>query len=572
MQYLVTAALPYSNGHLHVGHIAGAYLPADIYVRFRKARGDNVRFICGSDDNGVAALIAARKEGISVEELTASYNRHQKSCFDGLGIAFDIYGGTHQPGFVDLHERISQDIFLRIHEKGFLEKRQSRQLYDVQAGQFLPDRFVRGRCYHMTAQGTPCDYPEAYGDQCEACGRAIDPLLLKDPVSVITGARPVTRQTTHWHLLLNKLQQEIHRWLTGKAAPDDGSPAWRQGVLRFSLTQIEEGLPDRAMTRDLDWGVPVPLDDPDASGKCLYVWFDAPIGYISFTACLCRERDGDWRQYEKWWRNPECRIVNFVGEDNTLFHAITFPAMLMAEGSYQLPWQVVVNSFLNIKYPQQDEQKISKSRGNAIWIKDYLRGLDPDPLRYYLTAIAPEGQRTAFDPKDFVNRNNGELLSALGNFVNRTITFCHKYFGGKIPDAGIPETIDESQLERLKACSDEVAELLESFRFKAGLERIMSFARDSNQYFDRKKPWLQRKDDLMACGTTMNICCRTVKALMTFTAPFLPFSAEKTAEMLQLNFPGGIIPWGEAVSPLPADHPLGKPIVLFRRIEIEELI
>jgi len=571
MQYLVTAALPYSNGHLHVGHIAGAYLPADIYVRFLRARGANVRFICGSDDNGVAALIAARKEGVSVKELTAGYNRDQKSCFDGLGVAFDIYGGTHQPGFVEFHEKLSQEIFLRIHEKGFLEKRQSRQLYDAQAEQFLPDRFVRGRCYHQKADGTPCDYPEAYGDQCEACGKAIDPLLLKDPISTITGVLPETRETTHWHLLLDKLQPEIHRWLAGKAAPDGDSPAWRQGMLRFSLTQVEEGLPDRAMTRDLDWGVPVPLDDPDASGKCLYVWFDAPIGYISFTASLCQKLDGDWRLYEKWWRNPDCRIVNFIGEDNTIFHAITFPAMLMAEGSYQLPWQVIANSFLNIKYPEQEEQKISKSRGNAIWIRDYLERFDPDPLRYYLTAIAPESQRTTFDLEDFARRNNSELLNALGNFINRTVTFCHKYFDGEVPDGGYLESVDEAQLNRLQSYSLDVAGLLDEFKFKAGLEQIMSLARDSNQYFDYKRPWQQRKDDPAACGTTINVCCQTVKALMTIMAPFLPFSAMKIAGMLQLDFSDGIVPWTEATESLPSGHRLGAPAILFRRVEMEDL-
>jgi len=564
-RFLVTSALPYSNGRLHVGHIAGAYLPADTYVRYLRSRGDEVRFICGSDDNGVAALISARKEGRGIEELTAHYNARQKADFDGLGIRFDVYGGTHQPGFVDLHNRLSQDLFKVIHEKGFFVKKTTEQLYDTQANQFLPDRYVKGTCYECGADG-------AYGDQCEACGISIDPMKLVNPVSTITGTKPEPRKTTHWYLQLHQLEGKLADWLESMRRVADDSPAWRDTVLNFSLGQIKQGLPERAMTRDLDWGVPVPLEDPDAAGKVLYVWFDAPIGYVSFTAKVCEERDGDWREYERWWKDPDCRIVHFIGEDNTIFHALIWPAMLMAEGSYQLPWQVVTNAFLNIKFAGQDEEKISKSRGTAIWIEEYLKTFDPDPLRYYLTAIAPENQRTAFDVDDFLSRNNTELLAALGNFVNRTMTFAKRYFDGRVPEAGQREPIDRDHLAAIGAQADKVAENLEGFRFKAALNEVMNLARAANVYFDAKQPWKQRKEDVAACGTTINVCLQTVKALATLMAPFLPFSAARTAEMLEIDVGAdGVLPWDEVACELPAGHDLGEPVILFKKLDAAEV-
>lgn len=563
-RYLITGALPYSNNRLHVGHIAGAYLPMDIYVRFRRAVGDEVRAVCGSDDNGVAALISARKEGRSVEELTTHYNDRQRADFEGLGIHFDVYGGTHQPGCVDVHTRISQDFFRVIYEKDFFVKRTTEQLYDTEAEQFLPDRYVKGTCYECGNEG-------AYGDQCEHCGISIDPMKLINPISTITGSKPEPRKTTHWYLQLQQLEDRLREWLESKRQATEDSPAWRETVLNFSLGQIKQGLPERAMTRDLHWGVPVPLDDPEAAGKVLYVWFDAPIGYVSFTAELCRERDGDWEAFTRWWKDPDCRIVHFIGEDNTVFHALTWPAMLMAEGSYQLPWQVVANAFLNIKFPGKDEEKISKSRGNAIWIEEFLKTFEPDPLRYYLCAIAPENQRTAFDVDDFINRNNTELLNALGNFFNRTLTFAKRYFDGKVPDAGRREEVDERQLTLIKTQVDKVAANLEAFRFKAGLGELMNLAREANAYFDTKQPWKQRKEDLAACGTTINVCIQTVKALATIMAPFLPFSAAKAAEMLRLDMNDGVLPWAEAAEELPTGTLLGEPVILFKKLDPGEL-
>lgn len=451
-RFLVTAALPYSNGRLHVGNIAGAYLPADTYVRYLRAVGADVRFICGSDDNGVAALKTAREQNRDVEELTAHYNRSQQADFAGLNIEFDVYGGTHQPGYVKIHEKLSQHLFLKIHEKGLFTKRKTAQLYDVEAKQFLPDRFVRGTCPH-------CGSDKAFGDQCEDCGRSVDQEALLNPISMMTHSTPELRDTIHWYLRLDQLQSRLASWLSEKKDAGACGTAWRPIVLNQSLGRIEaEGLPERAMTRDLTWGVPVPLDDPDAKGKSLYVWFDAPIGYVSFTAAMCEQRGEGAEAYARWWKDPQCKVIHFLGEDNIVFHAITWPAMLLAThdsdsvqgeaGEYQLPHNVVANAFLNIKFPGKEEEKISKSRGTAVWIEDYLKTFDPDPLRYYLTAVAPENARTTFDIDDFIARNNGELLNAFGNFFNRTMTFVHKYFDGKVPPPGKRESVDTEHLQR----------------------------------------------------------------------------------------------------------------------------
>ena len=569
-RFLVTAGLPYSNGLLHVGHVAGAYLPADTWVRYLKARGDDVRFVCGSDDNGVASLLSARKEGRPVEELTADYRARQAEDFKSLGIEFDVYGGTHQPGFVERHVEISQSIFRRIADKGYFVKRASEQLYDPVARQFLPDRYVRGTCYHTKADGTPCGYTEAYGDQCESCGNAIDPMRLVDPVSAISGVRPEPRTTTHWYLSLARFEEPLGRWLESKRTATPDSPAWREWILNFTLGQIRGGLPERAMTRDLSWGVPVPLADPDAAGKVLYVWFDAPIGYVSFTSVLCERETGDPAAYERWWKSPDTRIVHFIGEDNTVFHALIWPAMLMAEGTYELPWQVVANAFLNIRFPGREEEKISKSRGTAIWIAEYSKRFDPDPLRYYLTAIAPETNRTTFEIEDFAARNNGELLNALGNFIHRTLTFVERNLDCRVSELGPLGELDQEHVALIAAQHERVTECLEQFRFRQALAEVMALARAGNVYLDRKAPWKERRTDPAACGTTLNVCLQTVRALATCMAPFLPHSASRVAAMLGLD-PRAPLPWHEAVLPLPAGHALGKPEVLFRKIEPDEL-
>ena len=554
-RYMVTAGLPYSNGRLHVGHVAGAYLPADTYVRYMRACGRNVRFICGSDDNGVAALITAYKEGKTPAEITGYYNGRQREDFKGLGIEFDIYGGTHQPGFVELHEKFSQGFFKAAYDKGYFKKKITKQLYDAEAGRFLPDRYVHGTCPH-------CKHDDAYGDQCESCGRSMDPLELIDPASTITETTPEVRETVHWHLQLGQFNQPLAEWLETKSD-------WRPTVLNFAKGLLREGLPERAMTRDLDWGVPVPLDDPDAKDKVLYVWFDAPIGYVSFTAAYCQQAEGDWQAYETWWKDPDSKIIHFIGEDNTIFHALTWPAIMMAEGSYQLPSYVVANAFLNIKFPGQDETKISKSRGTAIWVEEYLKQFEPDPLRYYLTAIAPENQRTAFDVDEFNRRNNDELANTFGNLVNRALTFTGRYHDGVVPDPGQRDEVDNQQIEACKIAADRTAELLDGFKFKAALDTAMGLARDANAYFDTKQPWAQRKTDLAACGTTMNVCLQTIKTLATILAPFLPFTAKRV--LTQLNVEESALVWDQATVELPAGHTLGQPEVLFKKLDAAEL-
>ncbi len=566
-RFLVTGALPYSNGRLHIGHIAGAYLPADIYVRYLRSRGDDVRFICGSDDNGVAALKSAKEEGRPVEELTAHYNASQRRAFEGLGILFDIYGGTHQPEYAKLHEKLSQDFFLKIHAKGFFTKKSTRQLYDVQANMFLPDRFVTGICHYPD-----CGKPNAYGDQCESCGRNIDPLLLKEPKSVLTGTKPEPRETVHWYLRLDQLAPKLESWLRTKRD-------WRPSVLNFALAQIAGGLPERSMTRDLTWGVPVPLDDPDAKGKTLYVWFDAPIGYVSFTAALCAQRGEPAEQYRAWWCDPDCKIIHFIGEDNTIFHALTWPAMLLAthdsasiqgeKGEYQLPWNVVANSFLNIQFPGKEEEKISKSRGTAIWIEEYLKLFDPDPLRYYLTAIAPEGQRTAWDFDAFVERNNSELIATLGNFVNRWQKIVTDDYGRKVPQPTKTADADRAVIAEVRGLVQSVADDLEAFRFKSALGRIMDGFRACNRFIDAAAPWKSRKTDAEQCATTIYTCIQCTRTLGVLLTPFLPFAGDKIRASL------GVEPdawtWNQAADELPAGHALGPvPEILFKRLELKD--
>ena len=569
-RFLVTGALPYSNNRLHVGHVAGAYLPSDIYVRYLRATGAAVRYICGSDDNGVAALKSAREEGVSVEALTARYHAAQKTAFEGLGIRFDVYGGTHQPGFVELHERLSQQFFLTIHRKGLFTKRTTQQLFDEQAQQFLPDRYVRGTCPHPD-----CGSDNAFGDQCEACGRIMEQTSLRNPVSLMTGSTPVPRDTTHWFLRLDQLQDRLADWLRSKRDSAAAGACWRPIVINQSLGRIEsEGLPERAMTRDMTWGVPVPLDDPDARGKVLYVWFDAPIGYVSFTAAWCQQHDGDPEAYARWWKDPDCRIVHFIGEDNIVFHAITWPAMLLAThdsaciqggpGEFQLPHNVVSNAFLNFRLPGKEEEKMSKSRGTAVWIEDYLRDYDPDPLRYYLTANAPEQARTAFEFADFVGRNT-ELLNVLGNFVNRTVTFAHKYFDGKVPAPARREAIDQELLAARQTAADAVAVELEACRFKAGLARMMELARAGNVYFDTTAPFRTRKTDMDACGRAINVCLQGVRTLTTLMAPFLPLMAARCLGMLRLDETA--LSWRRAAEELPAGHSLGAPEILVRKLD-----
>lgn len=552
-RYLVTSGLPYSNGRLHVGHIAGAYLPADTFVRYQRMRGNDVRFICGSDDNGVAIEISALKANKSPQEICTHFHNKQQQDFAGLNIDFDIYGGTHQPEFKKRHEQFSQDFFQRIHEKGFFTKRKSKQLYDPKAERFLPDRYVKGICHH-------CGDHETNGDQCDRTGAIIDPLLLKNPVSTITGTPAEVRETTHWYLKLNDFEKPLKEWLESKR------DSWRSSVLNFTLGQIKQGLPERAMTRDIAWGIPVPLDDPDAADKVLFVWFDAPIGYISFTAQLCAERDGNDERYKDWWASEDCDIVHFIGEDNTVFHALIWPAMLMADGRHELPTQVVANNFVNIK-TGSSEEKVSKSKTadeSPVWIEEYLKKFEPDALRYYLTAIAPESARTAFEPSDFINRVNGELVAAFGNFVNRSLTFAAKYFDGVVPATAAQTDEDKAHLVAAEKALTEIGDLIEQYKFRAAIEAFMGYTRDCNEYLARREPWKSRKENMDDCAACIATCVHAIQWLAVLCAPFLPTTAERICQ--QLNWQPGRLQW-EKPKFLPSGHKLGEPAILFTKLE-----
>jgi len=519
-------------------------------VRYLRLHGEEAAFICGSDDYGVPVLLTARKERKSPAEVANYYRARQKEDFDGLGILFDIYSGTNA---TEIHTEMSQHFFLQCLKNGYLEKRATEQLYDPKAGMFLPDRYVEGICHHCGTGG-------ARGDQCEACGRLIEPTKLIQPRSVISGATPEVRRTVHWFFRMPELEGRLREWIESHAE-------WRPMVRNFSLGILQQGLPLRAITRDLDWGIPVPLpDDPDARGKVLYVWFDAPIGYVSFTEQWCREQGGEPGEYERWWKDPDCKIVHFIGEDNIIFHCLIWPGMLMGEGTFQLPHNVPANCFLNVHFPGEEEAKMSTSRGTAVWIQDYLASYPPDPLRYYLTMIAPERQRTVFKFEDLISRNNDELVAALGNFVHRNVTFTHRYFGGKVPERGQLAEQDRAQLAMVRELPDRVSALIEDYRFRDALGEIMAAARQSNRYFDYRQPWALRKTDTAACGTVINVCLNTIKTLGVVMAPFLPFAARKVASMLSME--EGEVGWATAAEPLPEGRSLGRAEILFEKLEM----
>ncbi|MFN0136764.1 MAG: methionine--tRNA ligase [Phycisphaerae bacterium] len=551
-RFLVTSGLPYSNGRLHVGHIGGAYLPADTYVRYLRACGHEVCFICGSDDNGVAIEISAMKSGKTPAEISAHFHASQKRSFEQLRIDFDIYGGTHQPGFSDIHEKLSQDFFKRIYDKGYFTKRSTKQLFDPVANRFLPDRYVRGTCHH-------CNAENATGDQCENCGNIIDPLLLKNPISQISGQPAEVRETTHWYLRLNDFEPPLKEWLESKQGQ------WRTNVLNFALGQIKQGLPERAMTRDIAWGIPVPLDDPDAKGKVLFVWFDAPIGYVSFTAKLCEQRGGQASDYEKWWCDPATPIIHFIGEDNTVFHTLIWPAMLMADGRHQLPTNVIANNFINFRLGDVDA-KVSKSKtadDSPVWIEEFLKRFNPDALRYYLTAIAPETARTAFDPHDFIARNNNELVAAFGNFVNRWPKFANDDFGGKVPDATQTDA-DKAIVAAAEQAMQRVGKSIEGYRFRAALEELMSFARACNEYIAMREPWKRRKDNMPDCAACIATCVHLSHYLAIMCYPFMPTTAEKI--LGNLGLAASPIRWLPPTA-LPAGHTLGATQMLFEKLD-----
>lgn len=534
---LVTAALPYANGGVHIGHLAGVYVPADIYVRYLRLKKRDVLFICGSDEHGVPVTIRARKEGCTPQQVVDRYNKIIEDSFKEFGISFDDFGRTTS----EIHKKTASDFFRTLYDKGEFIEKESEQYYDEEAHTFLADRYITGECPHCHAEG-------AYGDQCEKCGTALSPTELINPKSMVSGSKPVLRKTKHWYLPLDKHQQWLEPWIT------EQHKEWRPNVMGQCKSWFDMGLKPRAVSRDLDWGIPVPVEG--AEGKVLYVWFDAPIGYISNTKEIC---PNDW---EKWWKDPETRLIHFIGKDNIVFHCIVFPSMLKAEGSYILPDNVPANEFLNL-----EDDKISTSRNWAVWLDEYLRDLPgkQDVLRYVLTANAPETKDNNFTWKDYQARNNNELVAVYGNFVNRALQLTKKYYNGIVPAAGELTDYDKDTIAEFKDVKAEVERLIENFRFRDAQKEAMNLARIGNKYLADSEPWKVIKTDPERVKTILNLSLQLVANLAIAFEPFLPFSSEKLRGMLHINE----VEWDRlgAIDLLPEGHQLGDPSLLFEKIE-----
>ncbi len=537
---LITTALPYANGPVHIGHLAGVYVPADIYARYLRLQGREVLLIGGSDEHGVPITIRARKEGITPQDVVDRYHSLIKESFAGLGISFDIYSRTTS----DVHAETASEFFRHIYDKGGFVEKSSMQFYDEGAGRFVTDRNVVGEC-------PVCHAPGAYGDQCEKCGSSLSATELINPRCAETGNIPVLRETFHWYLPLDRWQPELQRWIL------DGHKEWRTNVYGQCKSWLDLGLQPRAVTRDLDWGIPVPVEGAD--GKVLYVWFDAPIGYISNTKELLPD------SWERWWKDPETRIVNFIGKDNIVFHCIIFPAMLLAYGDgYQLPDNVPSNEFLNL-----EGDKISTSRNWAVWLHEYLRDFPgkQDVLRYVLTANAPETKDNDFTWADFQARNNNELVAVLGNFVNRALVLTHKYFDGRVPADGEPQDVDRQLAADLSAAVAALTESLEGFHFREALRQAMEIARLGNRYLQETEPWKLAKTDLARTGGILNTALQLCANLAVAFEPFMPFMSAKLAGMLGL----GTISWDMLgrTDIIAAGTQLAAPELLFDKIEDE---
>jgi len=534
---LVTCALPYANGPVHIGHLAGVYIPADIYVRYLRLRGKEVLYVCGSDEHGVPITIKARQQGCSPQDIVDKYHSIIKDSFEGLGIHFDIYGRTSS----DVHAKTASEFFRKLYEDGKFITRESEQYYDPEAKTFLADRYIVGTCPKCGAEG-------AYGDQCEKCGCTLSPDELLNPKSKLSGAQPIKKKTTHWYLPLDQYESWLREWIL------DGHKEWRTNVYGQVKSWLDGGLQPRAVTRDLDWGVPVPVEG--AEGKVLYVWFDAPIGYISNTKELLPD---DW---EKWWKSEDTRLVHFIGKDNIVFHCIVFPSMLKAYGGYILPENVPANEFLNL-----EGDKISTSRGWAVWAHEYLRDFPgkQDVMRYVLTANAPETKDNDFSWKDFQTRNNSELVAVFGNFVNRAIVLTHKYFGGKVPACGQLEDIDREVLAEVPRLKASIENNIENYRFREALKDAMSIARLGNKYISDTEPWKVAKTDMDRTSTILNVSLQICADLAVAFEPFTPFSCEKLRNMLKADN----LSWDILGRPtiLPAGHVLGDAELLFAKIE-----
>ncbi|PVY41793.1 methionine--tRNA ligase [Pontibacter virosus] len=536
-RYTVTAALPYANGPVHIGHLAGVYLPADIYVRYLRSQGRDVKFICGSDEHGVPITIRAKKEGITPQQAVDKYHELIKKSFEDFNVSFDIYSRTSS----QTHHETASDFFLKLYNDGKFIEQTTQQYYDEKAQQFLADRYIVGTC-------PKCGNENAYGDQCESCGTSLNATDLINPKSTLSGAVPVMRETKHWYLPLNEYEAWLREWIVEGHKGD-----WKPNVYGQCKSWIDQGLQPRAVTRDLDWGVPVPV--AGAEGKVLYVWFDAPIGYISAT----KDLTPDWETY---WKDPESKLVHFIGKDNIVFHCIIFPSMLKAHGDYVLPDNVPANEFLNL-----EGDKISTSRNWAVWLHEYLEEFPGkgDVLRYTLCANAPESKDNDFTWKDYQARNNNELLAILGNFINRAVVLTQKYYKGEVPARGELQDYDKEVLGVLEGMPMVIATYIERYRFRDALSELMNLARLGNKYLADTEPWKLIKTDEERVKTIMNIALQISASLSILMEPFLPTSAQKLGSML--NKPVGT--WAEAGSAdlLPVGHVIGTPELMFEKVE-----
>ena len=540
---LITAALPYANGPVHIGHLAGVYVPADIYARYLRLKGQNVLYVCGSDEHGVPVTIRARKEGITTQQVVDRYHEIIKRSFADFGISFDIYSRTTS----DIHHKFASDYFRKLYDEGKFVEQVTEQFYDPETGHFLTDRNIRGECPHCHSLG-------AYGDQCEKCGSTLSPEELINPYNAETGNPLVKRPTSHWYLPLDQYQQWLEQWIL------EQHKEWRPNVYGQCKSWLDGGLRPRAVTRDLEWGIPVPVEG--AEGKVLYVWFDAPIGYISNTKELCDAQPEKYGKWETWWKDPSTRLIHFIGKDNIVFHCIVFPAMLKADGSYILPDNVPSNEFLNL-----EGDKISTSRNWAVWLNEYLDDFPgkQDVLRYVLTANAPETKDNDFTWSDFQARNNNELVAIYGNFINRALVLTGKYFGGKVPAQGALNDYDRQTIEEFCNVKSELERLLNDFRFRDAQKEAMNLARIGNKYLADTEPWKLAKTDLDRTATILNLSLQIAANLAIAFEPFLPFSSAKLREMLALD----TFNWEELgrTDLLPEGHQLGEVSLLFEKIE-----
>ena len=534
---LITAALPYANGPVHIGHLAGVYIPSDIYARYLRLRGEEVLFVCGSDEHGVPIAIKAKKEGVTPQDIVDRYDGIIRKSFADFGITFDIYGRTTST----THRELASSIFRTIYDKGGFIEEESEQYYDPEAKQFLADRYITGTCPR-------CQNERAYGDQCESCGSTLNPTDLIHPKSAISGATPELRKTKHWYLPLDKHEPFLKQWIL------EDHKEWKSNVYGQCKSWLDGGLQPRAVSRDLDWGIPVPVEG--AEGKVLYVWFDAPIGYISNTKELLPD------SWEKWWKSEDTRLLHFIGKDNIVFHCIVFPAMLRAEGSYILPENVPANEFLNL-----EGDKISTSRNWAVWLNEYLEDLPgkQDVLRYVLTANAPETKDNDFTWRDFQARNNNELVAVFGNFVNRALVLTSKYFDGKVPALGALTDFDRETLAELSTVRAAIERELDNFHFREALKEAMNLARLGNKYLADTEPWKLAKTDMERVATILNISLQITANLAIAFAPFLPMSSEKLCKMLAIDLPA----WTDLGRSdlIEAGHTLGEASLLFEKIE-----